>query len=168
MKIVMIFLFMIYLSVCIYAQETETPEGTPAPNFILENIEGDLVELNELIGEGPILLSFWATWCKPCVEELVHFQKIYSENEPKGLQMLGISTDSERSVAKVKPFIKTKNYTFTVLLDTNSEVARLYYARAVPYTVIIDKNGSIVYSHLGYKKGDELKVKEIINRLIKN
>ena len=81
--------------------------------------------------------------------------------------LLGISTDSEKSVAKVKPFIKTKNYTFTVLLDTNSEVARSYYARAVPYTVIIDQNGNIVYSHIGYKKGDELIVKEIIGKLVK-
>jgi peroxiredoxin len=80
--------------------------------------------------------------------------------------MYAISTDDERTVAKVKPFVKSKNYKFPVLLDTNSDVARLYYAQSVPYSVIIDKKGYIIYSHLGYMRGDEDKVKGIISSQI--
>lgn len=152
------------LTISNYAQEFDNK----VPNFALENIDGDYVELNSLLGKGPILIAFWATWCKPCIEELQHFQKIYNEFEKDGLQILAISTDSEKSVAKVKPFIKTKKYSFPVLLDTNSEVARDYYATAMPFTVILDKSGKVVYSHLGYKKGDELKVKEIIIQLLES
>ena len=80
--------------------------------------------------------------------------------------MFAISTDDERTVAKVKPFVRTKNYDFPVLLDTNSDVARLYYAQAMPFTVLLNKDGYIVYSHLGYMRGDELKVREKISEMI--
>jgi peroxiredoxin len=136
------------------------------PNFKVENLEGDIVELEAELGDGPILLSFWATWCKPCIEELGEFKKIYKEFKDKGFKMYAISTDDERTVAKVKPFVKTKNYDFPILLDTNSDVARLYYAQAMPFSVILNKDGYIVYSHLGYMRGDELKVRDKISEMI--
>jgi peroxiredoxin len=164
-----IFILLFLLPIFIFAQsESANNEGSKAPNFVLENIDGDLVELNEELGEGPILLSFWATWCKPCVEEMGHFQKIYDELKDDGLKMFAVSTDAEKTVSKVKPFIQSKGFSFDVLLDTNSEVARQYFVRNVPFTVIIDKDGNIVFSHLGYKRGDELKVKEILQELLKN
>lgn len=76
--------------------------------------------------------------------------------------MFAISTDDENTVAKVKPLVKSKGYDFPVLLDTNSDAARLYYAQSVPYSVILNKKGYIIYSHLGYMKGDEINVEEII------
>lgn len=153
------------LSSLISAQDSEVTEPE-ATNFVLENIEGDIVELNEYIGEGPILISFWATWCKPCKEELLHVQELLEKYVEKGLTVFAISTDSEKSVAKVKPYIKSHNYTFEVLLDTNSEVARSYYVRSVPFTLIIDQAGKVVYQQLGYRKGDEIKVEEVISKLI--
>ncbi len=167
MKKTIFILLLIFPALLSAQSETSENEGSKAPNFVLENMDGDLVELNEELGEGPILLSFWATWCKPCVEEMGHFQKIYEELGDEGMKMFAVSTDAEKTVSKVKPFIQSKGYTFDVLLDTNSEVARLYFVRNVPFTVIIDKDGNIVFSHLGYKRGDELKVKEILQKLLK-
>ena len=135
-------------------------------NFKLEDLEGNIIELNSEVGDGPILISFWATWCKPCIEEMNELKKIYSEFKDKGFKMFAISTDDERTVAKVKPFVKSKNYDFPVLLDTNSDVARLYYVQAVPYSVILNKEGYIVYSHLGYMRGDEIKVRDTISGLL--
>ena len=168
MKIVFALIIVVLFSFFITAQESEDLAGRRAPNFVLENLDGDYVELNQEIGEGPILLSFWATWCKPCIEELAEFKKLYNEYKDKGFKLLAISTDSERTVAKVKPFVKSKSYDFPVLYDTSGDVARIYYARAVPFTVLIDDKGAIVYTHLGYMKGDELvvisKVKEMIEQ----
>jgi len=137
-----------------------------APNFKLEDLNGEYVELRNLLGDGPLLISFWATWCKPCVEELNEYKKLYSEYKSKGFNIIAISTDDEKTVAKVKPFVKSKNYNFTVLLDTNSEVARKYYVQNVPYTFLLDEKGNIVYSHLGYKRGDELQVKKKVEALL--
>jgi len=168
MKLVFSLITVFLFSFFITAQETEELAGRKAPNFVLENLDGDYVELNQEIGEGPVLLSFWATWCKPCIEELAEFKKLYNEYKDKGFKILAISTDSERTVAKVKPFVKSKNYDFPVLYDTSGDVARIYYARAVPFTVLIDDKGAIVYSHLGYMRGDEQfvtsKVKEMIEQ----
>ena len=161
----LIFLFMIAISFTAFAQPDS--EGLrKGPNFKLENLEGEVVELGKELGEGPVLLSFWATWCKPCIEELSEFKKIYNEFREKGFKMFAISTDDERTVAKVKPFVKSKNYDFPVLFDTNSDVARLYYAQAMPFSVILNKDGYIVYSHLGYMRGDELKVREKISKMV--
>ena len=167
MKFFIAVFLMLSFSISIVAQDESGREIKKAQNFILEDLDGDFVELNELTGEGPLLLSFWATWCKPCIEEMRELNKIYEQYKSDGFNLVAISVDSEKSLSRVKPFIKSKNYDFTVLLDTNSEVARMYYAQPVPYTVLLDPEGTIVYSHLGYKKGDEKEVEKLIQSLIK-
>ena len=164
-KMITVILILIF-SIVLAAQENSTQEIKKAQNFILEDLDGDFVELDEITGEGPVLLSFWATWCKPCVDEMKELNKIYKEYKSKGFNLIAISIDSEKSVSRVKPFIKSKNYNFPVLLDTNSEVARIYYALAVPYSVLLDENGGVVYSHMGYKKGDEKEIEKLIKSLI--
>jgi peroxiredoxin len=171
MKIIVTVILSLIFSLLLTAQEKTAQEKTEqeikkAQNFVLEDMDGDFVELSELTGEGPLLLSFWATWCKPCIEEMKELNKIYEEYKEAGFNLVAISTDSEKNVSRVKPFIKSKNYKFIVLLDTNSEVARLYYAQPIPYTVLLDANGSIVYSHLGYKKGDEKEIERLVKSLL--
>jgi peroxiredoxin len=166
MKFTLTLLLVFFISIALYSQN-ESEGIRKAPSFNTETLEGEDVKLSSEIGEGPILLSFWATWCKPCIEELSEYKKIYKEYKEDGFKMFAISVDDERTVAKVKPFVKSKNFEFPVLLDTNSDIARMYYAQSVPYSVIVDKKGYIIYSHLGYMKGDEIKVKEIIASEIK-
>ena len=92
MKIISVIILLLSLSVLTLAQPDS--EGfRKGPNFKLENIEGDIVELNEELGEGPVLLSFWATWCKPCIEELSEYKEIYKDFKEQGFKMFAISTD---------------------------------------------------------------------------
>ena len=160
----LLFLFVINMK----AQEENGQTGRQAPNFQLINIDGDFIDLKSLLDDGPVLLSFWATWCKPCIEELKDFKKLYENYKDKGFKIAAISIDDESSIAKVKPFVKSKGYPFIILLDTNSEAARKYYAQTVPYSVLVNKSGKIVFTHSGYMKGDELILKSEIDKIIKN
>ena len=160
MKLLVMLVLCFGLFFSLIAQEKENETLRKAPNFKLENIDGKYVELSKEIGSGPIIISFWATWCKPCIEELTQYKTILKDYESRGLKIMAISTDDEKTVAKVRPLVKSKGFPFIILLDPNSDVARKYYMPSVPYTIILDKEGNIVYTHLGYMKGDELKVRE--------
>lgn len=148
------------------AQQTTPHRGRKAPLFALEDINGATVELKSALKKGPVLIDFWATWCVPCLEQLAVLQHTQAEYAAKGLTIFAISVDNQKSAARVKPYVKGRTYSFNVLLDPNSDVARLYYAQTLPTTVIIDREGFIVYSHTGYRKGDEREVKEIIDALL--
>lgn len=137
-----------------------------APNFKLENLEYEVIELNDFIGTGPILLCFWSSCCKSAVAQVEAFSVLYEKYNDEDFVMLAISTDDEKTVAKVKPFVKSKKFKFPVLYDTDGNVARAYYAFDVPFSVLINKSGKIVYSHLGYMKGDEILLDEKIRNLL--
>lgn len=132
------------------------------PSVKLSDMEGKQYELKSLLSNQVTIITFWATWCKPCAEEMHEFQNMLEKYGDNGLKVIAISTDTERSVSKVKPFIKSKKFGFTVLLDTNNEAMRRFNIQAVPHTIIVNSKGEILYSHSGYSKGDELKVEAIV------
>ncbi|RMF60257.1 MAG: TlpA family protein disulfide reductase [Calditrichaeota bacterium] len=155
-----LFLSLFIFSLIAFAQENK------APDFVLPDIDGNNYRLYDHLGEGPILINFWATWCIPCREEMKKLKKIYKKYKDDQLEILSISIDDPKTVGKVKGFVNTYRYPFTFLLDTNNEVIRLYQGNNPPYTVLLDKDGTIVYTHTGYRKGDEKKVEEKIAHLI--
>ena len=141
-------------------------KGLKATDFSLKDLNGDLVQLSELYGKGPIVLDFWATWCKPCVKELPHMNQIYLDYRDRGVEVLAISEDSPWSVSKVKSFIAGNRYEFRVLLDTNGDVLRKYGLLGTPYTFVISAEGDILYKHFGYRPGDEVTVREEIEKAL--
>lgn len=142
------------------------PAPSPASDFTLRSIDGVPVTLSSFRGQV-VVLSFWATWCGPCKEEMQHLQAIYKELEPKGFVVLSISTDDARTASQVKPFIRTKAYTFPVLLDSSSAVVGVYNPnKTLPWTVIIDKQGNVVETHAGFNPGDEVTLKAAVQRYL--
>lgn len=139
-----------------------------APNFKLESIEREVIELNNFIGKGPVLLCFWSSCCKSAVMQIEAFSSLYKKYKDKHFIMLAIATDDEKTVAKVKPYVKSKNFKFPVLYDTDGNVARTYYVFDVPLSVLIDLNGKVVHSHQGYMKGDEIELENLIIGLLKD
>jgi peroxiredoxin len=142
----------------------------PAQNpidFTLKDLNGNSIKLSDYLGKKVILIDFWATWCVPCVKELTHFQKFHETYQEKGFLILAISVDGPETVAMVKPFMKRYKYTFPVLFDTESRVIALYNPRVVmPYTVLINRQGTISNVHQGYSLGDEKVIeKEILDLL---
>jgi len=126
-----------------------------APNFTLPDVNDKKVELKSLLGKGPVVVDFWATWCKPCKEEFAHLQSFTERYRDKGLKIITIATDGPKTASQVKPFILGRRYTFGVLLDTNQEVTRLYKVKVLPTTFLIDNDGRVRYTHTGYRPGTE-------------
>ncbi|NIW80680.1 MAG: redoxin domain-containing protein [Calditrichae bacterium] len=156
----MAFLLMLCFSLSLFSQ-SET-----APDFVLPDLDGENYKLSENLGNGPVLINFWATWCIPCRSEMKKLKDIYEEYHPKGLEILSISVDDPKTVGKVRAFVNTHRYPFKILLDTNNEIFQLYQGSNPPLTVLIDKEGEIVYTHTGYRKGDEKKLEKMIVELI--
>ena len=114
--------------------------GNLAPDFQLQNLDGQTVSLGNLQGK-PVLINFWATWCPPCRDEMPYIQEIYEEWSDKELVVLAINIGESSS--KVEEFIQSHNLSFTVLLDTKQDVAQRYNITGIPTTFFIDKDGII-------------------------
>lgn len=137
-----------------------------APNFTAEDLDGRKVELKATLPNGPVLISFWATSCKPCIQELSAVQKFYAEYKKKGFEVLAIDVDGPRSLSAVKPKVKGLKWEFPVLLDTNKDVYRKYQVLGIPHTVIVDQNGDIRYTHTTYRAGDEKLIQKKVDELL--
>ena len=163
MKLFISLITMFLIQTVLFAKSNVSAiSGRLAPNFKLENLDSEIIELKNFIGKGPILLCFWSSRCKSAVSQIEAFSDLYSDYEARGFTLLAIATDDEKTVAKVKPYVKSKQYKFPVLYDTDGNVSRMYYAFDVPFCVLINKSGEIIYSHLGYMKGDEI---ELVNKV---
>lgn len=137
-----------------------------ASGFTLMSIENQKVSLSDY-EDQVVLMSFWATWCGPCKEEMPHLQELYTKHKAEGFTVLSVSTDDARSASRVKPFIKKNQYDFPVLLDRESKVISQYNpAKTLPYTVIINK-GEVVETMAGFNPGDDKKIAALIEGLLK-
>ncbi|MCP5051025.1 MAG: TlpA family protein disulfide reductase [bacterium] len=135
------------------------------PDFSLKQLDGSAYKFSDHVGKKVILIDFWATWCKPCKKFLKKLNAIYKERKDQ-VEVLAISTDDSSSLARVESYVKSKQFVFTVLLDPDSQVARVFNpSQQLPFTIIIDKKGNIVYSHTGYLPGYEKVIAKKLDRL---
>lgn len=129
-----------------------------AYDFELLDLDGNSVKLSEQLKKGPVFLQFWATWCIPCKEEMKHLNLLYEKYKDSGFVYLAISTDDQKTVSKVKPFIESKGYKFTVLYDSDKNVFSNYGGQDPPYSVFLNKSGNVIKTYSGYIAGDDEKL----------
>jgi len=143
-----------------------------APNFVAKDLSGAKVELKEVLKKGPVLISFWATWCKPCIKELGELQKVYKKYREKGFEILAVDVDGPRSISKVRSMVKGLGWDFPVLWDESKDIYRNYQVLGIPHTVLINTSGEIVYTHTTYRPGDEeiikRKIEELLNKPVQS
>jgi peroxiredoxin len=130
---------------------------TALPDVTLTNLEGKYIALkNEFTEKDKFyIISFWATWCGPCINELDELNDIIEDwKKELNLEVIAISTDDSRTQKRVKPLVNGKGWPYTILLDTNQDLKRALTIVNIPYTLVV-KNGQIVHIQNGYVPGSE-------------
>ncbi len=165
MKKILFILATLLLASNMMAQNAKMPT-----NITLKDLEGNNVQ-SEVISNGDhlIILSFWATWCKPCNRELDAIRDLYDEwQEQTGVKLVAVSIDDARSAARVKPWVDGHDWPYEVYMDQNKDFARAMNVGAdVPHTFIISSNGEILWQHKGYQDGGEEELIEKVKELSK-
>ena len=161
------YLLLLIIPLIIFAAE-QTTTLKVAPSFTLNDVSGKAVRLDSLVKKGPVMMSFWALWCKMCIKELDALKPYYPELESLKVSYLAISQDKAKSKDEVKSFAAGHKWKYRVILDPENKLRDLYKVQVMPSFFIIDQNKKIAFVHQGYKPGDEKtimkKVREILGK----
>ena len=134
------------------------------PQVTLKDINGKTVRTDTLSNNGkPFIISFFATWCKPCMRELKAVHDLYPDwHDDLGVEMYIVSVDQAQDSHKVKPLVDGNGWEYHVLLDPNGAFKRAMNVQSIPHIFILDKKGNIVYNHVGYTDGDEDSIRKYL------
>ena len=164
MKKFIIALLALAMGTGLMAQNAKMPQ-----NITLKTVDGQAVQSSAIQNDGkPVIISFWATWCKPCNRELNTIKEIYEEwQEETGVKLVAVSIDDARSASRVKPHVDGNDWPYEVNLDQNSDLKRAMGVVNVPHTFILNGEGEIVWQHTGYQDGGEEELIEKVRELLK-
>ena len=124
------------------------------PDAFLKDLDNKKVSMHDILDARPTLISFWFLACEPCKKEMKFLDKFNKDYSDKGFKVLSINTDNSRTMNRLKSFVKSKNYSFKILIDPKSLFFKKLGGKICPYLVLVDHDGKIVSRHTGYNPGD--------------
>jgi thiol-disulfide isomerase/thioredoxin len=153
---------LLILLTTVYIQAQDNKFSFPSVN--IKTLDGETFNTSEIENGGkPILISFWATWCKPCIKELIAYDDNYDDwQEETGLKIIIISIDDSKSVDRVAPFVNGRGWEYESYLDENSSFKRAMNVINVPHSFLFDGNGKLIWQHTSYAEGDEDELYELL------
>jgi peroxiredoxin len=162
-RIVVLFVVFLFGSLLV-AQNTEYNK---LPSVNIKTIDGEAFNTADIYNEGkPIIISFWALWCKPCKKEMEAYNENYFDwVDETGVKIYAVSIDDARSTSKVAPFVNGKSWEMEVLLDPNGDFKRAMNVNMIPHTFLLDGEGKIVYQHTSYYEGLEEEIYELVEKV---
>lgn len=163
MKNLFLFLLLSFFAVNLSAQDG----AVQLPDVSLKTIEGETVNIADYAKDDKVtVFSFWATWCIPCKEELNNINEYYADwQDDYNMELVAVSIDDQRSTGRVQSYVNGTGWEYTVLLDVNEDLKRALNFQTVPFTIVVDTEGNIVYQHTGYVEGDEYELEDFLAEL---
>jgi cytochrome c biogenesis protein CcmG, thiol:disulfide interchange protein DsbE len=160
-----ILLLIVAIFITSYAISQENPT---VPSVDLKTLEGQTINTSSFSNDGNFyLISFWATWCKPCRKELSAIAEYYDDwQEETGIKLIAVSTDDSRGVSQVGAIVNSSGWEYEIYLDTNGDFKRAMNVNTIPHMFIINGQNEIVWQHNSYTEGDEILLYETILQLI--
>ena len=135
------------------------------PEVTLQDVDGHQVAVGSLAHKGkPVVIAFFATWCKPCMRELKALDELYADwQDETDVEIYIVSIDQGQDIHKVKPLVDGNGWEFSVLLDPNGTFKRAMDVQNVPHLFVLNSKGEIVYNHTGYSAGDENEIRKYLH-----
>lgn len=165
-RVVIFVLAVLFLSVPVFGEESADADRKAAQEFDADQLDGELFEFEAIEGKV-VVMSFWATWCQPCMQELPHLDRLLETYGEQGLMVLAVNSDGPETLSGVRSIVKRNKWKMPILLDSEGAIANLYNPRGTnPFIVFIDRKGKIVDAHEGYAPGDEAEYETLIKKLL--
>ena len=136
------------------------------PQVNLKDMKNKTHSLDKLVKGKVTLINFWATYCGPCRKEMKHLNRINKTYSDQNVQVIGISIDDSRTVGRVKSMVKSQKLDYTVLLDTEQKLYKNFNTTAMPFSILVDAKGKILWEHTGYLPGDEAQMENEIKKAL--
>ena len=157
------------IAVILLSSFTAFSQSVDLPTTKIRDIDGKQLSFNEAFEKGKVtMVSFWATWCIPCKQEIKNIKtKLPEWQKESDFNYMTVSIDDSRGTAMVKTYAKSQGWTFPTYTDPNSDLKRSLNFQNVPFTIIVDQHGKVVYQHSGYEAGGEDELFERIKALNK-
>jgi cytochrome c biogenesis protein CcmG, thiol:disulfide interchange protein DsbE len=133
----------------------------------LDQLDGSTATIGDYLKTGPVYMTFWALWCGPCKEELRALQTIAKKHPESRFTILAVNQDSPKSLHEVKSYVRSRGIAFPVILDPDRQVFEAFNGQSIPFAVLIDTDGKVSKTRIGYLPGDAREIEAEILSLVR-